>query len=368
VIRSAQPDMGPEERAAVLAVLDSGHLASGAVTKKLEEEFARRVAGTTEAVAVSSGTAALHVALLAHGVGPGDEVITTALSFQATANMVLAAGARPVFVDVREDGNIDASQIEAAITPQTKAILPVHLYGRLCNIETIERIAGAHGLALIEDAAQAHGAETCGGRAGGFGTGCFSFYATKNITAGEGGMLTTNDSALADKMRRLRSHGEIERYSSVELGFNYRMTDVASAIALVQLGKLPEYNHRRRQNAAYLSRRLEGVITPPEPEDEAAHVWHQYVILVPQGRDDLLRWLRDRDIEAGVYYPTPIPFQPLYRDLGFGGDFPVAARLAREVLSLPVHSGLSERDLEAIVEGVNSWTRVRGPAEAGTNA
>ncbi len=356
MIRIAQPQIGPEEREAVLKVLDSGRLVNGPVTEALEREFASLVSSTAHAVAVANGTAALHVALLAHGIGPGDEVITTPFTFQATANMVLAVGARPIFVDAGEDGNIDASLIEAAMTPRTKAILPVDLYGRLCDMARIEAIARDRGLALIEDAAQAHGAEACGRRSGSFGTGCFSFYATKNMTAGEGGMITTNDEALAAKMRLLRSHGEESRYSSSILGFNYRLTEVASAIALAQLGKLAGFNARRASNAQYLARNLRGLTLPEAPSD-GSMVWHLYTVRVAHDRDGLAAWLAARGIQTGVYYPTPVPDQPLYRDLGFDGSTsPNARRLSREVLSLPVHAGLSQGDLETIVTAVNEWT------------
>jgi dTDP-4-amino-4,6-dideoxygalactose transaminase len=365
MIRIAQPLIGDEERAAVLAVLDSGRLASGPVTSQLEEAFAREVSQTREAVAVSNGTAALHVALLAHDIGAGDEVITTPFTFQATANMILAANARPVFVDVGEDGNLDPSLVEAAITPRTRAVLPVHLYGRLCDIATLSEVTRRHGLALIEDAAQAHGAAASGGSAGSFGTGCFSFYATKNMMAGEGGMITTNDAGLAERMRRIRSHGESERYRSVEVGFNYRMADLASAIALVQLKRLQELTKRRRENAAYLSQHLRGVVLPPAPPVAEAMVWHQYTVRVPEGRDDLLRWLRERDIEAAVYYPEVLSGQPLYRERGYQpDDCPVACRLAREVLSLPVHPALSQSDLDQVIEAVNVWT-ARRPESVG---
>ena len=361
MIRIAQPLIGAAERDAVLAVLDSGRLAAGPVTQALEQAFARDVAGTREAVAVSSGSAALHVALLAHNIGPGDEVVTTPFSFQATANMILATGARPVFTDVGEDGNIDASLVEVAISPRTRAILPVHLYGRLCDVDALRTIAQRHGLTLIEDAAQAHAAAQRGQRAGSFGTGCFSFYATKNMTAGEGGIITTNDPSLAGRMRRIRSHGESERFESVELGFNYRLTELQAALALVQLGRLPETTAKRRRNAAYLSAHLSGVILPPAPVEPGAMVWHQYTIRVPRGacgpRDALAAGLRQRDIESAVYYPRPLPDQPLYRDLGYeSGSFPVTRRLAQEVLSLPVHPGLSQDDLDRIVEAVNAWT------------
>jgi len=363
MIRIAQPLLGAEEKDAVLAVLESGRLASGPVTEALEREFAEKVAGTAHAVAVANGTAALHLALLAHGVGPGDEVITTPFTFQATSNMVLATGARPVFVDVRDDGNIDPSLIEAAITRRTRAVLPVHLFGRLCDMEAIEAICRDHGLALVEDAAQAHGAGCRGRRAGSFGTGCFSFYATKNMTSGEGGMVTTNDAELAAKLRLLRSHGETRRYSSAVLGYNYRMSEIASAIALAQLRKLAWFNEQRAANARYLSERLRGVLPPP-PAAEAVSVWHLYTVRVPAGpeggRDSLAAFLRERGIETGVYYPTPVPDQPLYRGLGYSdATCPVARRLASEVLSLPVHPGLSQADLDAIISAVNDWADQR---------
>ncbi|MPZ48544.1 MAG: aminotransferase class V-fold PLP-dependent enzyme [Dehalococcoidia bacterium] len=359
MIRIAQPFIGDEEREAVLAVLDSRRLAAGPKTRELEEIFARDVSGTREAVAVANGTAALHIALLAHDIGPGDEAITTPFTFQATANMILATGARPVFVDVREDGNIDPDLIEAAITPRTKAILPVHLYGRLCDVDAINSIAQKHGRALIEDAAQAHGATLGGRAAGSFGTGCFSLYATKNIMTGEGGVLTTNDSALAGRMRRIRSHGESERYSSSELGFNYRLTDIAAAIGVVQLGRLAGFTEARRRNAEYLSAHLRGVITPPPAVERDAHVWHQYAVRVT-GRDALIDWLQQRGIESAVHYPRALPDHPLYRDLGYdGADYPVACQLAREVLSLPVHPGVSGSDLDQIVEAVNAWAESR---------
>jgi dTDP-4-amino-4,6-dideoxygalactose transaminase len=357
VIRIAQPLIGDAEREAVLAVLDSGQLVNGPVTRRFEEAFAQQVSGTREAIAVSSGTAALHLALLAHGVGPGDEVITTAFSFQATANMILATGAKPVFVDVGDDGNIDASRVERAVTPRTRALLPVHLYGKLCDIAALQKIAKRHGLALIEDAAQAHGAETGGKRAGSFGTGCFSLYATKNVTAGEGGVVTTDDPEIAARVRRLRSHGEEQRYESVELGYNYRLSEMSAALALAQLPRLRNDTQRRRRNAAVLGHELQGVILPREPRPAAQHVWHQYTVRVPQARDALREYLRGRGIETGVYYPHTLPGQALYRGLGYDeAPFPAARRLAAEVLSLPVHPGLSEADLEQIVTAVNEWT------------
>jgi perosamine synthetase len=358
MIRIAQPQIGAAERDAVLAVLASGRLANGPVTRELEAAFAKDVSRSTEAVAVANGTAALHLALLAHGVGPGDEVITTPFSFQATANMILASGARPVFVDVGEDGNIDASRVEAAVTSKTKALLPVHLYGRMCDMAPLCDIAERHHLALIEDAAQAHGAESGGRRAGSFGIGCFSLYATKNVTSGEGGIVTTNDAALAERLRRLRSHGENERYESIELGYNYRISETSAAIARAQLSRLEEFTQARRSNAEMLSAGLKGIVElPPMPPEPTAHVWHQYTVRVPQGRDALQAHLKEKGIETAVYYPKTLPGQKLYRELGYDESaFPVARRLADEVLSLPVHPGLSDADLEQIIEAVSDWT------------
>lgn len=357
MIRISQPLIGDAEREAVLAVLESGRLANGPMTQEFELAFARQVSHTREAVAVSSGTAALHLALLAHGIGPGDEVITPAFSFQAAANMVLATGARPVFVDVREDGNIDASLVEEAITPQTKALLPVHLYGRMCDVRMLCAVADHNGLALIEDAAQAHGAEVGGRRAGSFATGCFSLYATKNITGGEGGVITTDDADLASRLRRLRSHGEEERYDSAEVGFNYRLPEMSAALARAQLSRLAELTEKRRRNAEALTAGLKGVMLPATPERPEEHVWHQYTVRVPEGRDALRDHLREAGIETGVYYPKTLPGQELYWRLGYEvSKYPVAQRLAREVLSLPVHPGLGDADLARIVDAVNSWT------------
>ena len=356
MIKIAQPQIGEAEREAVLAVLASGRLTNGPVTQELEAAFARDVSHTREAVAVASGTAALHLALLAHGIGPGDEVITTPFSFQATANMILATGARPVFVDVGEEGNIDASKVETAVTAKTKALLPVHLYGCMCDMAALCRIAERHGLPLIEDAAQAHGAEMGGRRAGSFGTGCFSLYATKNVTAGEGGVVTTDDAALATRLRRLRSHGEDERYESLELGYNYRVPETSAAIALAQLPRLAELTQRRRRNAEKLSAGLKGVGLPPPPPRAEEHVWHQYTVRLPRERETLRAHLREKGIETAVYYPKTLPAQKLYRDLGYDdAAFPTARRLADEVLSLPVHPGLSDADIDEIIDAVNAW-------------
>jgi len=363
MIRLAHPIIEDEERRAVLEALESGQLAQGPRVAAFERAFAE-YAGTRQAVAVNSGTAALHLALLAHGIGPGDEVIVPAFSFAATANVALHCGARPVFIDVRDaDFGIDAALIEAAITPSTKAIVPVHLYGQMCDVDAVAAICERRGLALIEDAAQAVGAAAGGRRAGASGTGCFSFYATKNLQTGEGGMITTDDDVVADRARLLRSQGERTRYVTEEAGYNYRMTEIAAALGHAQLPKLDARNGRRRANAARLSELLAGnsrVVTPRELPGRR-HVWHQYTVRVPAGRevrDRLQSSLRERGIETAVFYPTPIHRQPLYQRLGSGDvSCPVAERLADEVLSLPVHPALSAADVETVAAAVNDVTR-----------
>lgn len=356
MIHMAKPQMGAEEKQAVLEVLDSGIIAQGPRVKAFEEGFAQ-MCGVKHAVATSSGTTALHVAMLAHGVGAGDEVITSAFTFIASANSVLYAGARPVFVDIDpRTFNLDVNQIEAAITPRTKAILPVHLYGLACDMDPIMNLAEKHGLAVIEDACQSHGAEYKGKKVGSFGTGTFSLYPTKNITSGEGGMITTNDAAIDEKSRVIRQHGMRVRYYHDELGFNFRMTDIHAAIGLAQLHKLEQFNAKRRANAKFLSENLKGVVTPHVPEGYA-HVFHQYTIRVPDGKRDALRaHLQEKGVGSEVYYPVPIHKQNFYvKELGYNQSLPETEKAAAEVLSLPVHAGLTPSDLEVIVSAVNEF-------------
>ncbi|MFN3763821.1 MAG: DegT/DnrJ/EryC1/StrS family aminotransferase, partial [Anaerolineae bacterium] len=328
-------------------------LAQGPRVQAFEEAFAR-YCGVKYAVATSSGTTALHVALLAHGIGPGDEVITTPFTFIASANSILYVGARPVFVDIDPATfNICPDLLESAITPRTKAIMPVHLFGLPADMDPILEVAERYGLMVIEDACQSHGAEYKGKRVGSFGTGCFSFYPTKNITTAEGGMITTNDEQIAEKCRVIRQHGMRRRYYHDELGFNFRMSDVHAAIGLAQLRKLEQFNELRIANARYLSDHLRGVVVPVVPEGRR-HVFHQYTIRVPDGRrDTVLDGLRERGIGTAVYYPVPVHQQQFYRDMGYKPVLPEAERAAREVLSLPVHPGLSHADLEKIADAVN---------------
>jgi dTDP-4-amino-4,6-dideoxygalactose transaminase len=343
--------IGRAEIAAVTRVLRSGQIAQGACVEQLEREFAS-LCGVREAVAVNSGTAALFIALVAHGIGPGDDVITSSFTFAATANAVLMTGARPVFVDIREsDFNIDPDLIAARITSRTKAIIPVHLYGHPADMTRISEIGESHGLAIIEDACQAHGAEWQGRRVGSFGTGCFSFYPTKNMTTGEGGMVTTNDPQIAHRLRLLRSHGAARPYHHTELGYNFRMTDISAAIGLVQLGRLEFFTRRRRANARYYNAHLRGVIAPSEAVG-GLHVYHQYTVRVPEGRDILQGRLSEEGIGNAVYYPIPLHQQPYYRELGNADSLPVAEAMAREVLSLPVWPGLTTAGRERVAQAV----------------
>ena len=350
--------IGRAEVAAVTAVLRSGQIAQGREVEAFEAEFAM-LCGTREAVTVNSGTAALFLALVAHGVGPGDEVITSPFTFVATANAVLMTGARPVFVDVRaDDFNIDPNLISERITARTRAIIPVHLYGHPADMNAITEIAQSHNLAVIEDACQAHAAEFKGEKVGGFGTGCFSFYPTKNMTTSEGGMITTNDEDVAARCRLLRAHGAAVTYHHTDLGYNYRLTDIAAAIGRVQLKRLSDFTRKRRANARYYTSHLRGVITPRELPD-ALHVYHQYTVRVPQRRDELQAHLSSRGIGSAIYYPLPLHHQPLYREkLGYRDSLPVAESLSREVLSLPIWPGLKASQREAVVEAVLDFATV----------
>lgn len=356
MINIAKPQLGEEEKKAVMEVLDSGMIAQGPRVKAFEEAFAA-MCGVKHAIATTSGTTALHVALLAAGISEGDEVITSPFTFIASANSILYTNARPIFVDIDQvTFNIDPKLIEAAITSRTKAILPIHLFGLSCDMEPILAIAKKYSLAVIEDACQSHGAMYHGKRVGSFGIGAFSFYPTKNMTSAEGGMITTNDDVIAEKCRVIRQHGMRRRYYHDELGFNFRMTDVHAAIGLEQLKKLEANNNRRQANASFLNKNLHGVITPFSPNGYE-HVFHQYTVRVSGGKRDALRsYLQENGVGSEVYYPVPVHKQSFYiTDLGYGGSFPMAERAAEEVLSLPVHPSLSQTDLEIIIEKVNTF-------------
>lgn len=351
-IQVAHPEIGDEEKSAVMAVLDSGQLAQGPVTADFERAFAQWC-GVRHAIAVSSGTAALHLLMLALGVREGDEVITTPFTFAASANAALFVGARPVFVDVEaETGCLDPNLVEAAITPRTRAIVPVDLYGHLSQIEELKAIADRHTLHLVEDACQAHGATFHGRKAGALGVpAAFSFYPTKNMTTGEGGMVTMDDDDLAARLRPLREHGARERYRHDVLGYNFRLTDIAAAIGRAQLAKLDHFNDVRRRNARRLTAALSGQrgITVPVERPGYEHVYHQYTVRIHHDRDGVQRRLAEMGVGSAVHYPMCVHRQPLYVSLGYGSlEFPVAETMADEVLSLPVHPALSDADLDRV--------------------
>lgn len=353
MIPIARPQMGDEEKQQVWSALDSGQLAQGSRVRDFEERFAAFV-GAEHAVATSSGTTAIHLALLGIGIQPGDEVIVPSFSFTATATPVLHAGGVPVFVDVEPDYfTIDPALIERAITPRTKAIIPVSLYGQPADMPAIQAIADRHGLRVIEDACQAHGASLNDRRAGAWGIGAFSFYPTKNMTTGEGGIITTNDAQVADRTRLLREHGMRVRYQPEILGYNFRMTDIHASIGLAQLEKLPAANERRRAIAARYSEELRGVETPRE-RPGAVHVYHQYTLRV-RARDRFAEQLAARGIGSNVYYPVPIhrqePFLPL---AAREADLPVTDALTGEILSIPVYPTLTDDEVGTIIAGVNA--------------
>lgn len=357
MIPIAKPMIGQEEMDAVAEALRSGELAQGHRVQLFEEHFAEYT-GVRYGVAVGSGTAALHLSMLAHGIGKGDEVITTPFSFIATANAILFTGAKPVFVDIDGNYNINPEDILQAITSKTKAVLPVHLYGCPAEMKAITEIAEDHNLVIIEDVCQAHGAVCDGRKAGSFGTGTFSFYPTKNMTTGEGGMITTNDPGIAERARMLRNHGSSERYIHDMLGFNLRMTDMEAAIGLVQLEKLDDFNAVRKGNAEHLTGKLKDIDGISTPDNNRGHVFHQYTIRINH-RDDFASYLNGKGIGTGIYYPIPIHKQPLYQRLGFKDNLPVSERVANHVVSLPVHPGISKDDLDYVIKIIKEYCEVR---------
>ena len=359
----AAPRIGAREQAAVAAVLASGHLVQGPQVAAFEEEFCAEAVPGRRGVAVNSGTSALHVALLALGVGPGDEVVVPSFTFAATANAVALTGAVPVFADIDPvTFCLDPASVEAAITPRTRALLPVHLFGHPADMTALGAIAAAHGLLVLEDAAQAHCATWRGQPVGALGdAGAFSFYPTKNMTCGEGGMVTTADPAVERRARLLRNQGMEQRYRNEVVGLNVRMTDVHAAIGRVQLESLREWTRARRRNAAALTAALAatappGVVTPSEAEG-AGHVWHQYTIRVRGcDRDAFLDGLARRGIGAAAYYPVPVHRLPAFAGAA-AQELPRTDEAAAEVLSLPVHPSLSAADVAAVADAVDAVAR-----------
>ena len=355
-IPPAKPIIGDEEREAVERVMRSGMVAQGPEVAAFEAEFSAHFVQGRPAVAVNSGTAGLHLGLLAAGVGPGDEVIVPSFTFAATGNSVALTGGTPVFVDIEpETFTLDPEAVAAAITPKTKGILPVHLYGHPARMRELEALAAERGVALYEDAAQAHGASLDGRPVGTFGEfAMFSLYPTKNMTSGEGGMVTTATEEIARRVKLLRNQGMERQYENEVIGFNARMTDIHAAIGRVQLTKVDAWTTTRQQNAAFLDANLQGVVVPPVA-DGAVHVYHQYTIRVPEDRDGFVAALKaEHNVGAGVYYPIPNHRLPSLAPYAPGLDLPETERAAREVVSLPVHPSLSQDDLERIVTAVNT--------------
>lgn len=355
MINIAKPIISDEEIEAVTEVLKSGMLAQGPKVEEFQNKFSEYVEAKY-GIATSSGTTALHTALLAAGIKPGDEVITTPFTFAATSNSILYSQAKPVYADIDEKTfNLDPSKIEEQITDKTKAILPVHLYGQPADMDPLLEIAEKYDLKVIEDAAQAHGSVYKGKKIGSIGDlGCFSFYPTKNMTTGEGGMVTVNDEDLAEKADMVRAHGESKRYEQSLLGYNYRMTDIAASIGLVQLKHIDEFNKIRNKNAEYLSEGLNDIegITPPEVAEGVTHVFHQYTIRVSKNRDEFQKFLTDNGIGTGIHYPTVLYRQPYYMAQNITGDCPLAEKAAAQVISIPIHPSLTDEELDTIIDTI----------------
>ena len=355
-IPPAKPIIGDEERAAVDRVMRSGMIAQGPEVAAFEQEFAEHFGLGRACVAVNSGTSGLHLGLLSAGIKPGDEVIVPSFTFAATANSVALTGATPVFADIEPDTFcLSPESVEASITHRTVAIMPVHLYGHPANMAALQAVADKHGLRIFEDAAQAHGASLDGTPVGAFGDfAMFSLYPTKNMTSGEGGMISVANDEIERLMRLYRNQGMQRQYENEVVGLNNRMTDIHAAIGRVQLTKVGAWTKQRQDNAAFLSANLEGV-TPPPLREGAVHVYHQYTVRVPQDRDGLAVALKDEySVGSGMFYPIPnhqlAPFQ-------VDVELPNTANAAAQCLSLPVHPSLSQGDLERIVTAVNTLAK-----------
>ncbi len=361
MIPIARPNLGDEEKKAVLDVLESGQLAQGPRVAEFEKRFAEYI-GRGHGIAVSNGTAALHVALLAHEIGKGQEVVVPPLTFFASASTVLLCGGTPVFADVdRALYNLDPTRFKEAVTKKTKAVMPVHLYGQTAEMDPINEVAEARDLVVLEDACQAHGAEYHGRKAGNLGdTACFSFYPTKNMTTTEGGMIVTDDPRIAERCRLLRDHGQASKYEHVLVGYNYRMTEVEAAVGLVQLRRLDGFVRRRRENAARLTKGLSQIegLTPPAEGNWMLHSYYQYVVRVEDGfplsRDEIVKRLNAEGVGCRPSYPGP-----LYQQKGFGARRPrsrcrVAEDVVPRLFELPVHPLVSPEDVDRIVAAVES--------------
>lgn len=351
------------EKTAVLEVLDSGMLAQGPKVREFEKNFAKST-GSKYVLAVSNGTAALHIALFAAGIGPGDEVITTPFTFVATANSILMAGATPVFVDIDEKTfNLDPKKIEKEITKKTKAILPVNLYGQPADYKALRQIADKHHLLIIEDAAQSVGAAFKGKMSGTLGDiATFSLYATKNITTGEGGFVTTDNEEWYEKAKLFRHHGQSEKtqYEYVMLGYNYRMTDIQAAIGIEQIKRLKKINGKRQQTAIKYNeafKNIKGIIVP-YIDSRSTHVFHQYTLRITEDfkypRDEFREKLAAKGIQTNIYYPKPLYEFNHLQTRQDKDDFKNTEKIFREVVSLPVHPYLSSEEIEFIIKTIQN--------------
>ena len=353
------PKIGEEEIEAVVKVMRSGPLTNalgtGPMVTKFEKNFAK-FAGTKHAIAVNTGTAALHSAIVAAGVKQGDEVILPSFTFVATAEAVVMAGGKPVFADINpETYHVSPDEIEKNVTKKTKAIVPVDLYGLPVDIKPIRKIAAKQDLAVVEDAAQAHGATYAGKPAGVFAdAACWSLYASKNMTTGEGGVVTTSSDSMADTLRLIRTHGEKAKYASLMLGYNYRMSEIQAAIGLVQLEKLPSFVAKRRENAKRLTKLLAASdrLKLPEESEERQHSWYLYTVRLQNAteneRNKIVEELRRKDIGAEVYYITPVHLMPYYRESFGERRLPETEKAAKQVFSLPIHPGVTEAQVDYI--------------------
>ncbi|HEX6946691.1 MAG TPA: DegT/DnrJ/EryC1/StrS family aminotransferase [Acidimicrobiia bacterium] len=351
MIEHTHPVIGPGEREAVDRVLASGRLAQGTEVAALEAEFAA-VVGVPHAVAVANGTVAIEIGLQAIGIGPGDEVIVPSLTFMATANAVRRVGAEPVFADIDPKTYcISPETVAPLIGPRTRAVIVVHLYGHPADMDGFASLADETGIEILEDAAQGIGSTWRGRHVGSFGRfGTFSLYATKNVTSGEGGMITTADDTVADIARSLRSHQSRMVGGRLQVATNARMTDIAAAIGRVQLSRLDEIQSARRRLAAEYDRRLDSRVTTPYVAPEAVHGWHQYTVRVPD-RDTLVELAAERGVGTAVYYPVPVHLTETYQDIG--PSLPETEAAAREVLSLPIRPDLTEEEQDAVIDAVN---------------
>jgi dTDP-4-amino-4,6-dideoxygalactose transaminase len=354
-INISKPLIGEEEINSVVDVLKSGIIVQNKKVVEFEYFFSK-FNNVNHSIATNNGTTALHTALIANEIN-GGEVLVPSFSFIASANSVLMSGAKPVFVDInKDDFCIDLEDAEKKITKKTKAIMPVHMYGQPCNMKKITEFAENNNLKIIEDACQAHGAEFENKKVGSFGTGCFSFYATKNMTTGEGGMITTNDDFVYEKCKLLRNHGMKERYNNIQMGYNYKMTDIQAAIGIEQIKKLEEFNKRRIKNANYFLKNINktGIILPKVYKNRK-HVFHQFTIRITKNfhltREEFIEKLNKENIYPAIYYKIPIHKQKFYKYNSL--CLPKTESLSKEVVSIPVHPDLSEEELKYIVEKIN---------------